>query len=231
MNCGAIIFSRYDSRRLPGKVLLDIDGLTLLGHVLARSRRISENCQIIIATTNRGVDEPIVEYAKEQGVSVFRGAVDDVAGRALACAQSFGLDSFVRICGDRPFFGPDTVRHLMEKLNEGSYDLATNALEKTYPPGLTAEAVSVHALERIIAATKDEADREHVTQYMYTHQNDFSIYNLEAPDHTLLGCRLVVDTAEDLERARWIAAQLGGRVTMADESEVVELAKHWDSHV
>ena len=231
MNCGAIIFSRYDSRRLPGKVLLDIAGLPLLGHVLARSRQIDGHSQIIIATTERGVDDPIVEYAQAQGISVFRGAVDDVAGRALACARSFNLDSFVRICGDRPFFGPETVSRLIQKQNDSNYDLATNALEKTYPPGLTAEVVSVDALKRAMALTNNADDREHVTQYFYNHRNDFTIFNLKASDDSLLGCRLVVDTPEDLERARWIATRLAEGVTTADERDVVELAKHWDSHV
>ena len=231
MTCGAIIFSRYDSKRLPGKALLDIAGQPLLGHVIARSHRIEGIDYILVATTDRGLDDPIVGYASKQNVSVFRGAVDDVAGRALACAESFGLDQFVRICGDRPFFGPETVSRLIQKQNDGNYDLATNALEKTYPPGLTAEVVSVDALKRAMALTNNADDREHVTQYFYNHRNDFTIFNLKASDDSLLGCRLVVDTPEDLERTRWIAAQLAGRVTTAGESEVVELAKHWDSHV
>ena len=40
MKVGAIIFSRMDSKRLPGKALVEIEGRSMLGRVIDRAKRI-----------------------------------------------------------------------------------------------------------------------------------------------------------------------------------------------
>ncbi len=50
-NIGAIIFSRYDSSRLYGKALIDIEGRSLLGRVIDRAKLIKGVSKIIVATS------------------------------------------------------------------------------------------------------------------------------------------------------------------------------------
>ena len=54
---GIIIFSRFDSQRLPGKALLDIEGRCLLGRVIDRAKLIKGTNEIIVATSNREIDK------------------------------------------------------------------------------------------------------------------------------------------------------------------------------
>ena len=63
MNIGAIIFSRFDSRRLPGKAMLDIEGRPLLGRVIDRTKKIKKIQKIIVATSNRDTDNIISDFA------------------------------------------------------------------------------------------------------------------------------------------------------------------------
>ena len=51
MNIVAIIQARMGSSRLPGKVLMDLGGETVLGRVVRRLRRSRQISKIVVATT------------------------------------------------------------------------------------------------------------------------------------------------------------------------------------
>ena len=228
MSCGLILFSRFDSRRLPGKALIDIGGRPLLGRVIDRARRVKGADCIILATSDRGVDDVLADYARAEGIGCFRGDTDDVAGRARACAQAFGLDRFARICGDRVFFDPVLVGALLARHQQGDAQVVTTAFPSSYPPGLTTEVIAVAALADAVARMTDAAEREHLTAFFYKHPELYKIHNVAAPaglDFT--GVRLVVDDAEDLERARWMVAALGHDPAQADLETVISLARDW----
>lgn len=230
MSVGVIIFSRFDSKRLPGKALLDISGRPMLGRVIDRAKCIKGVDHLIVATSSRAVDDPIVSFAMSENVEVFRGSVDNVGERALGACDKFGLTKFARICGDRPFFAPKVISDLIVMHNQVNVDITTTMFPRTYPPGLTGEIVSTLALQKAMSETKEASDIEHITSYFYRHPEEFSIHNLDSPKELDLdGLHLVVDDKTDLVRARWIASQLGdSREIFSDLSEVVRLAREWD---
>lgn len=222
-----MILARMSSSRLPGKSLMKIAGRPLLGHVLARARRVRSEGIVVVATSDDPLDDAIVTLGSAEGVPVFRGALEDVGGRALACAQSFGLRRFARICGDRPFFEPEIVDRLLALQAEKSLDLATNAAERTFPAGLTTEIVTTAALEKALANTNDPTDREHFTRYFYRRPADFRIENIRCENPDDRDVSLVVDTAEDLFRARFIASHYPDDVSTAPLPAIIELARAW----
>lgn len=224
-NTGLIIFSRYDSKRLPGKALKSINGRALIGHVLDRAKKVKGNYPIVIATSDRSIDDPIAEFATSEKVEIFRGCLDDVAGRALACSKYFGFERIVRICGDRPFHSPELIETLIEKHIKLNLDLATNALIKTFPTGLMTEVLSVSALKKVLNNSVDPIDREHVTRYIYLNPENFNIWNLEASEEGLSNYSLVVDTLEDFDRAQWIAAKLPTPIANASLNQIIEKMK------
>ena len=228
MKTGLVIFARFDSSRLPGKALLPIGSRPMLGHVLDRARRVGGDTEIVVATTTRTEDEPIVGFCAEENVSVFRGGLDDVLKRAVNCADAYGFPAIARICGDRPFFDPVLVRGLVDRVAGGGVDLATTMYPKSYPPGLTAEVVTTSALYDAQRLTADPKDREHVTAYFYRCAGSFRIWNAPPPGGLdMSGVSLVVDDERDLERARFIAARTGPDCAAAPISETIRLAKLW----
>lgn len=227
MTTGLVIFARMGSSRLPGKSLMDIGGRSLLGRVLDRTRRIRCQGTIVIATSDQAEDEPIARFAEVEGVALFHGDLHNVAGRALACARRYRLARFARICGDRPFFDPGIVDRLLDMQAAGRLDLSTNAGEHTFPAGATGEVVSTPALERVLAATRDPEDLEHVTRYFYRCPAAFRIANLASRTPEDAEISLAVDTELDLERARWIVARLDGPPADASLGEVTRLARAW----
>lgn len=225
---GLILFARMASTRLPGKALLDVAGRPLLGRVLDRARRV-RGATLVVATTALAADDALTRFAESEGVSVFRGAAEDVAGRALACARAHGFVRFGRATGDSPFMDPGLFARLIERHEAEGLDLATNVFPRSFPPGLSAEVMATDALVRVVTATSDPRHREHVTTYIYANAQAFRIANIAAPDDRYAELNLAVDTADDLARATSIAHRLGARAATAPLDEVALLARAYDA--
>ncbi|MFV0423088.1 cytidylyltransferase domain-containing protein [Oleidesulfovibrio sp.] len=106
---GIILLARLDSSRLPRKALRMAQGKEMLGYVVERARLVEGISEIVLATTDREVDDELEEFAAKYDLSLFRGSAEDVAGRVAACARWRGWDAFVRINGDSPFIDPHTI--------------------------------------------------------------------------------------------------------------------------
>jgi spore coat polysaccharide biosynthesis protein SpsF len=223
---GIVVFARCDSTRLPQKVLRPIAGVPMLEHVLDRLRRAAGDV-LAVATTERRVDDPVVEFAKSQAVTVFRGDTDDVLKRARDCAQALGLDHLVRISGDSPFMEPAVVTRAVEIHLAEEPDLTTNVDPRTFPFGCSVEVISAAALSRALNEATVFGDREHVTKPIYAARQRYKIRNFTADNPAYEGVRLVVDTAEDLARAEWIAHRAQPSRVDAPLDQIVSLARAW----
>lgn len=221
-----IVLARMSSERLPGKALLPLGDYALLGLTIARLRETKQVDRIILATSDSARDDPLIDFAVDQGIEYFRGSLRDVSGRCLACATQFRLNWFVRICGDSPFIDPAVVDLVCEKYLEDRPDVATNVHPRTFPIGCSAEAVETAALRRLCATTKDLRYREHVTAFFYEHEEMFSIENVGYPDNRFEGVSIAVDTPSDYERAQWVYKHLSDPVT-APVEEIVETSMRW----
>ena len=59
MNIISIVQARMSSSRLPGKVLLDIEGQPMLVHVVERASMAQSIDQVVVATTTDPSDDPL----------------------------------------------------------------------------------------------------------------------------------------------------------------------------
>lgn len=229
---GVIIFSRFDSKRLYGKALTDIEGKCLLGRVIERCRLISEKHKIIVATSKRAIDDSIAKFAIRDGVEIYRGSCNDVYSRSIETCNKFNLDAFVRICGDRPFFDFNLVSKAINIFENSNYDLVTSMFPRTYPPGLTTEIINRNLLEKYNNLVKDKFDREHLTTFFYKNAKNIKIKNLQNIEYEKIkDIKLVVDNNIDLKRARWIALNENKRRDKLTISEIISLASEFDAHI
>ena len=226
-NLAILVFARLDSRRLPGKTMTPLAGRPILGRVVDRLRRVAGSPAIVVATSDRALDDPIAAFAKSEGVDVFRGTLDDVARRAHDCALARGFKAIVRISADSPFIDPAVIGAVIARFRQGDADLATNVFPRSYPPGVSVEVLATEALGRMLALTDDGGDREHVTRYIYAHADRFRIANVTVGDDRYSGVGLTVDTPDDLVRAAWIAGRLGTDLASASLDRTVALARAW----
>ena len=226
MNAAIIVFARLDSSRLPGKALKPIAGKPLLDRVIDRCRATPEFPPVIIATSDRAIDDPIADHVSRRGESLFRGAADDVAGRALACAEARGLDRFARISGDSPFIDPGLIARCLARSRDGGAELVTNVFPRSFPIGVSVEVITRAAMRRIVAETDDPEDREHVTRYAYRQAHSFRLENVSAPDDRYAGVGLSVDTRADYDKACWIFETHGDDI---DLDTAAAAARHWET--
>ena len=148
MKTAAIIQARMGSTRLPGKVLKTVMGKTLLEYQIERVKEAQMIDQIIIATTMKKIDEPIVNLCERLGVDYFRGSEHDVLSRYFETATNFNIDVIVRITSDCPLIDPEIIDKVVSHYlnHREKLDYASNTLERTYPRGLDTEVFSYNAL-------------------------------------------------------------------------------------
>jgi|GEM_PF-188614 len=224
---GVAVFARMDSSRLPGKVLTDLAGEPLLARVLDRVRQSGAGAACtLVATSARRIDDPVADFANQQGVSVFRGSAMDVLGRAWALVQELDLDALVRISGDSPFIDPGLIDEAVGAwIADPELEIVTNVHPRTYPPGVSVEVLSADLLDRLHYGTSDAEDREHVTRAVYAKPNAFHLLNVEVTDDRFAGLSLTVDTDLDMARARKLVAALGDKANLASLDSVCIAAR------
>jgi spore coat polysaccharide biosynthesis protein SpsF len=198
------------STRLPGKVLKEIEGETMLARVVRRLSCCKLINGLLIATTDRPADDAIVEECRRCSVQVFRGDENDVLDRYFRAAQSTKAEVVVRITSDCPLIDPGVTDKTVEVFLGQTPDYASNCVVRTYPRGLDTEVMTTQALERAWRAADQPYQRTHVTPYISEHPGEFKILSVTG-DADFSHHRWTVDTPEDLEFVRAISARLKGR--------------------
>jgi len=204
----AIIQARMGSTRLPGKVLLDLSGKTVLARVVERLRGARSVDDLLVATTDQPEDDAIVEACNRLSVASFRGQENDVLDRYHQAALSAHADVIVRITSDCPLIDPEVVDQTIHKLTSEAADYASNCLDRRYPRGLDTEVIGAQALARAWREAAKPYQREHVTPYIYEDPAQFRLASLIA-DADYSHHRWTVDTPEDLQLVRAIYQRLG----------------------
>jgi spore coat polysaccharide biosynthesis protein SpsF len=197
MKIAAIIQARMNSSRLPGKVLMDLGGETVLARVVRRLIRAKLIDEIVVATTGSAVDQVIVDECRHLGVRVFRGDENDVLDRYYQTAQWMGTEAIVRITSDCPLIDPEITDNTIYSFLDHQPDYASNALHRTYPRGLDTEVMTWEALSCAWREAKMPYQRAHVTPFLYENPDRFEILAVKnAVD--LSNYRWTLDTPEDL---------------------------------
>jgi len=231
MRTVAIIQARMGSTRLPGKVLMDLEGRTILDRVVTRVRRAKSLADVVVATTDLPEDDAIVDECNRLGVRFYRGSSDDVLDRYYRAAAAAEAEGIVRITSDCPLIDPEIIDNLLWYIaNAPPVDYHSNILDyRTFPRGLDVEYMSWSTLETAWKEAIDPAEREHVTLYIYRRPEQFRLSGMRNDDD-LSDHRWTVDTPEDLELVRKIYHALGrDDFNLDDVLGVLELHPEWSA--
>ncbi len=191
---GAIVQARMTSSRLPGKVMMEIQGRPVIDYLFERLSFCRKLQTVVLATTTNREDDPVIEYSQQKGIPFFRGSEHDVLDRYYQAALRFGITHIMRITGDCPLLDPDICDRLIEAYLNEQVDYIVTA--QTYAEGLDCEVFSFEALETAWKDAKLQTEREYVTQYFHNHSDHFkmSILPSEKDDSKY---RFTVDEKED----------------------------------
>ena len=205
---GAIIQARVQSRRLPGKVLLNLpygSGISIIENIVRRIRIVSGIDVVIIATSDQPENDDVVSVARAAGAEVFRGSEDDVLDRFHKAAVLHDLAQIVRLTADNPFVDPailDACLKTHEK-HEADYTKTIGL-----PLGMNFEVISFPALDRLQRSVTLSDEREHVTLHVCRNPANFNVCTLDLGKPEYEGLRLTVDWEADYAFACFIYEQL-----------------------
>lgn len=201
MKIVASVQVRMGSTRFPGKVMHQVAGKPLLGHLLDRLALSTRLDAVVVATAVGAENDVIESYCQSRNISCFRGSEEDVLERTLMALQSMEATVGVEIFGDCPLIDPAIVDTLIESFVNDSDDpdFVGNDLKTTYPPGMDVEVFKVSALSDADRQVKDPLIREHGTLFIRQNPQLYKVRNVEAPPvHNRPELELEVDTAEDV---------------------------------
>lgn len=206
-----VVQARMTSTRLPGKVLMDLEGRPLLERELERLGRCTRVEEVVLAVTTNAADDPLVALADRLGLRWYRGSEDDVLSRYAGAASEAGADLVARVTSDCPLIDPEETDAVIAALEERreEVDYASNRLEPHLPRGLDVEVLWRDVLDRMDRMATSRPAREHVTWFCYAERPElFSLHSVRRPfdAHDL---RWTVDTAADLALVRRLFADLG----------------------
>jgi len=196
-----VVQARLGSTRLPGKVMRDLLGMPVLGHVLTRARAIPLIDTVCCAMPEGRENDPVAEVAAHYGARVTRGPENDVLARYRIAARECGATAVVRVTSDCPLLDPRVSGQVVADFTRGGADYVSNVDPRSWPRGLDTEVFSRAALEWAADAAEEAFDREHVTPWL-RRAPDIMRRNVSQPDDRTASWRWTLDYPEDLEFMR-----------------------------
>jgi len=197
------------SERLPGKVLRKVLGIPLILLNLKRLEKSREIDRMILATSDRQLDDPLYETVKGEGFEVFRGDEENVLKRYRDCVLEYGGDIVVRVTGDCPLIDPDIADNVISHYKMYDYDYVRLDVPDTFVRGFDTEVFSREALFKAFDLADEYRYKEHVTAYMYLHPELFRTGLVRGESLFKKNYRLCVDTLEDFTLVEKIYEHFG----------------------
>lgn len=229
MKTAIIIQARMGSTRLPGKVLMEVCGKTLLAHLIERLRS-KPSGELVVATTVADADQAIVQECDSLGVRVVRGSEQDVLSRYLQAAATTGAEAIVRLTADCPIMDPHVVAAMIEEFAVMDVDYLSNSEGQGLPRGQNVEVMTREALERTGREAHEPYQREHVTPYLYEKEGRCRKAEVTWPERLgrtwpvdLSRHRWTVDTDEDFQLVKLILEALYRPDHVFGIQEIVDL--------
>ncbi len=218
----ALLQARMGSTRLPEKVLMEIEGKSILEHAINRVSASKHVTGLIVVTTIKKQDLAIVKKCAELGVSVFCGSENDVLDRFYQPAKLIKPDHVLRTLCDCPLADPKVIDKIIERHVETKADYTSNTIKVTYPDGIDMEIFTFNALKKAWTEAKLSSEREHVTPYIYKHPELFKLENVEN-DKDYSSKRWTVDEQNDFDFITKIYTELYSKNNLFGMKEVLEL--------
>ena len=217
-----LIAVRMKSARLPRKALANIEGKTVIEHVIERVCTAGEPDSTVLCTSTHTDDGVLLEIADRMGICGYAGDPDDVMDRFLKASELVGADTIVRVTGDNPLTDPAyidrMIRHHWETGAEYTY-------VEGLPRGTKPEIISVSALDRVHGLTEEPRWSGEYLTYFLKRPDVLKVESVKAdPPVFRPNYRLTLDEPPDLDLVRRVYHSLyrpPGR--MFSLQEVVQL--------
>ena len=191
-----VVQARTTSRRLPGKVLIPVNGKPILEWQTLRILQTASLDQVVMATSVETSDDEVEIVAKRCGIETVRGSLDNVFSRFIKAIDEYNPKTVIRITGDCPLYMPKLCESMLEDFKNSNVDYLSNSISPTYPDGCDIEIFSTSTLRELEQIHLNSSELEHVTLGLYQRSHYFKCKNfsnkVDESAH-----RWTLDTPED----------------------------------
>lgn len=208
----SLIQARRSSSRLPDKVLLELQGTSLLLKMVERVQSACLKGEVIVVTTNEEPDNAIVEICDSNQIKCFRGHSTDLLDRHYQAALYYGADAIVKIPSDCPLIDPNIIDEVLQYYisHSAKFDYASNLHPASWPDGNDVEIMSINALGIAWNEATKDFEREHTTPYIWENSDKFTIGSViwnTGKDYST-SHRWTLDYPEDFEFVKRVYEEL-----------------------
>lgn len=194
----AVIQAHMSSTRLPGKVMMELCSMPMIWHVIERVKLSKNIDRIVVAASLHSNDDILCNYLRTTGTVYLRGSEKDVLDRFFRISQIVPSEAIVRITSDNPLIDPKILDETISLFEKEHLDYVRT---EGFPTGIGAEVFKTDLLKKAFDNAHTAYEREHVTPYMYTGQENSGAYTCG----DVLGyLRFTVDTKEDFQNMQEI---------------------------
>lgn len=127
MNYIVVIPARYESSRLKGKPLIDLNGVPMIIRTYRQCLKVVSSKQIYIATDN----DLIQKVCTHEGAKVIMTSSQCLTGtdRVAEVAQKIDADIYINVQGDEPLFNPEDLKLLLNEIKKYPKEIITGYCE------------------------------------------------------------------------------------------------------
>jgi len=217
--------ARMNSSRLPGKVLLEINGIPMIQLQINRILQSKEINGLVVLIPDSAENNELHSMLAKIGIDVFRGSENDVLRRYIDALLEFPTRNIVRLTADCPLFMPDILDEMIRKFSRTNPDYLSNTLVETYPDGLDVEIFSSLSLRKLSGLSLDDLESEHVTLGIYRRPEMFRLEGFQS-SMDLSDQRWTVDYPGDFEFVKGVFEYYAGKeheITISDILHYVQI--------
>lgn len=182
---GIIIQARMGSKRLPGKVMKEINGKPLIYYLLKRVQ-LSSIKNIFVATSVENNNKILLDYLSNNfpKIITYKGSEDNVFSRYLDIARKYSLETIIRLTADCPLIDYRIINKMYDNFKSNNLNLdyfsnTTPEEERTYPDGMDVEIFTLKALEKANKLNLTKSELEHVTPCFLNSKYDFKTNKID----------------------------------------------------
>lgn len=225
MTKAVFITVRSDSSRLPAKAYKNILGRSVIEMIMKRAKLVKNVDMVVVCTTEREVDNKIIEIAQKIGVNYFRGSLEDKLDRWYGAVKKFNIDIFATFDGDDLLCAPELIDLALEQMEKENLDFLE--APDNLAVGAFTYCIKAKALEKVCLIKNTED-----TEMMWTYFKDtglFKIGKLKIEDTVYLNpdARLTLDYQEDFNFFEVIFKYFNNR---ENDVSLKEVMKYLNAH-
>lgn len=224
-----IIPARFQSTRFPGKVLVDINGMSMVQRVYEQANKSTFLDKVIIATESEKVKKHVEQFGGDAVLTDDNHASGTDRCYEALTLQKENYDYVINIQGDEPFIAPTQIDDLAALL-DGTVELATLIKKITtsselfnYGEVKTVFNSNMEALyfsRQPIPYYRNEGEMEWLSHQDYYKHIGIYAYRADMLEKVSKLPVSTLEKAESLEQLRWIENGLKIKLAYTEHESV-----------